>query len=326
MSGRDDDTAAIALSGAFGVAAAVLAGTLTAPVGVAVLVGLLVTIVMLTGFYVSHGAIGSRRAVEPARTVVTSGPEDRPGDPEWPAVVFVHGLFSSARVWSDFDRLIRQDRELDRCSLNYFEYETPIARPHLLRRIPDLDAIADLLAGHLDRQLSSQQPVVLVAHSQGGLVVHRYLASQVGSARRGRELARIRSVAMFACPNGGSNFGLMVRRLAFWGHTQVRGLRPLDRDTMAAIRTVLDQVVHAPSKPTDTSCRIPMFFYAGASDAVVTRQSAQGPFPVRNTGTVPGDHSGCVRPSSPRHLSYVMLRDHLLRVVAETEAETEAES
>lgn len=78
MSGRDDDTAAIALSGAFGVAAAVLAGTLTAPVGVAVLVGLLVTIVMLTGFYVSHGAIGSRRAVEPARR---TGQATRNGPP-----------------------------------------------------------------------------------------------------------------------------------------------------------------------------------------------------------------------------------------------------
>jgi pimeloyl-ACP methyl ester carboxylesterase len=41
------------------------------------------------------------------------------------AVVFVHGLFSSARAWSVFRSLIQADRDLTGIDLFDFEYPSP---------------------------------------------------------------------------------------------------------------------------------------------------------------------------------------------------------
>ena len=115
------------------------------------------------------------------------------------ALVFVHGLFSSASTWDNFASLITTDPELSHMFVMRFEYPSPVVEADPRRRIPDYNAIADALMVYLARETYSFERVVLVTHSQGGLIVQRYLA-QMLEAGRGLELQRIRLVVMFSCP------------------------------------------------------------------------------------------------------------------------------
>ena len=63
----------------------------------------------------------------------------------------------------------------------------------------DEKSIAEKL-GSLQREGTK---IVLVTHSQGGLIVQRYLARRLASGH-GEELRRIRRIVMYACPNNGS--------------------------------------------------------------------------------------------------------------------------
>ncbi|WP_433788450.1 effector-associated domain 2-containing protein [Actinoplanes sp. CA-252034] len=221
-------------------------------------------------------------------------------------VVFVHGFLSSAATWSAFLHLIEDDPDLASYETDAFAYPSPPVSLNPLRRIPDIDDVADSLRTHLTHDLADHTGLVLVAHSQGGLVVQRMLARAL-AAGRGPELARIRRVVLFACPNSGSDLALLLRR-GLWRHPQERDLRPLGQAITEAHRTVLNQVVHA-TTVTATTCPIPIAAYAGESDGVVTPVSARSVFP--ETGVLPGDHFTIIKPDSPEHRSYVALKRHL---------------
>ncbi|WP_126638206.1 SAVMC3_10250 family protein [Embleya hyalina] len=223
--------------------------------------------------------------------------------------MFVHGLFSSARTWSAFRGLIEADSDLAGINPFHFEYPSPKLRLSPLKRIPDFDTLADGLGTFLGTLPHSR--VVLVSHSQGGLIVQRHLARTVMHAR-GRELARIACVVMFACPNSGSQLFQTLRRAAargFLAHPQERALRPLDDAVHEAQRVVLNRVVHADAVASDR-CPVRVYAYAGDQDNVVTPASARGVFP--DTGVLPGDHFSIIRPDSADHLAYRVLKTNIV--------------
>ncbi|SEG83477.1 Alpha/beta hydrolase family protein [Thermomonospora echinospora] len=222
------------------------------------------------------------------------------------AVVFVHGLFSSARTWGAFRYLVETDPDLAGLELFDFEYPSPKFRLNPLKRIPDFTTLADSLQTFLETLEHAQ--VILVSHSQGGLIVQRYLARMVMGAR-GHELARIRRVVMFACPNSGSEIFLTLRRsVPGWRHPQERQLRPLDEAVAETQRVVINRVIHA-GKVASDQCPVPVRAYAGEEDNVVTPASARGVFP--HTGVLPGDHFSIIRPDSASHRAYLTLKDNI---------------
>ncbi|MGW8571285.1 NB-ARC domain-containing protein [Streptomyces niveus] len=222
-------------------------------------------------------------------------------------LVLVHGLFSSPRIWTAFEDLIAGDPELAHVDTLSFGYASQIASFGLLRRIPSFDDAADSLRGFLDVEGAGHRRLVLVSHSQGGLVVQRHLARMLDEGR-GPELARIVRVVMFACPDSGSAPALLPRRLFLRRNPRERQLRPLDRAVAEARRTVLERVVYARSV-TARSCPIPVTVFAGEADGVVTPASVRSVFP--DTGVLPGDHFSLVRPDSRRHRSYTALKQLL---------------
>ncbi|MEV8363883.1 NB-ARC domain-containing protein [Streptomyces niveus] len=222
-------------------------------------------------------------------------------------LVLVHGLFSSPRIWTAFEELIAGDPELAHVDTLPFGYASQISSFSLLRRIPSFDDVADSLRGFLDVEGANHRRLVLVSHSQGGLVVQRHLARMLDEGR-GPELARIVRVVMFACPNSGSALALLPRRSFLRRNPQERQLRPLDRAVAEARRTVLERVVYARSV-TEESCPIPITVFAGEADGVVTPASVRSVFP--DTGVLPGDHFSLVRPDSRRHRSYTALKQLL---------------
>jgi pimeloyl-ACP methyl ester carboxylesterase len=228
------------------------------------------------------------------------------------ALVFVHGLFSNAATWDNFISLITADPDLSHIFATRFEYPSPAVEADPRRRIPDYNAITDALMVFLARETHSFEQVVLVTHSQGGLIVQRYLA-QMLEAGRGLELQRIRLVLMFSCPNDGSDFLLGMRRsLAPWKNAQERQLRPLDEQVAQARRVVLDRIVFA-SQTSASACRIRVSAYAGLSDNVVKPGSAKGAFP--EGGSLPGDHNSIIQPLSYDDPSFRTLKWELLRAV-----------
>lgn len=228
------------------------------------------------------------------------------------AVVFVHGLFSSARTWSAFNALMRDDRALGDFDRFEFEYWSPFFKFNPLRRIPNYTAIADTLLTFLETRTSDYRKIALVTHSQGGLIVQRYLARRLAGGH-GEELGRIGRIVMYACPNNGSQALLVLRRYArFWVNPQEQALRPFNEEIHDTRRIVHLQVVNA-TATTSSTAPIPIAVYAGNMDGIVPLSSAQDVFP--EAAALPGDHSTIIRPDSPDHLSYLALRRHLLQLV-----------
>lgn len=232
-------------------------------------------------------------------------------------VVFVHGFLSSAAVWEPFLALLRQDDDLAGLSWHTFQYASPVVSPHPLRRIPNVNDLADRLSTFLGHETTESDALVLVCHSQGGLVAQRMLARTLADGQ-GPRLARIRRIVMFACPNSGSDLALSLRRRAwFWRHPQEVELRPLNELVADTHRIVVNQVIHA-TEVTASTCPIRIVAYAGESDGVVTPASAKSVFP--EVGVLPGDHHSVVRPDSHRHPSYLALKHHLLASLREPPA------
>lgn len=226
------------------------------------------------------------------------------------AVVFVHGIISSPAAWTPLVRMLEKDAKV---SYSYrllrFEYRSPKFDLRPDRRIPDYNTIADSLSTFIDVECAEYTHLVLVGHSQGGLIVQRYLARMLTEGRGG-DLHRIRRIVLLACPNNGSELLLILRKSArFWMHPQERELRPLVNSVVEAQRRVLSGIVFATSI-SPSSCPIPFSVYAGEADNVVTPASANGVFP--RVGALPGDHNSILQVRSADNRTFTTLRAHLL--------------
>jgi hypothetical protein len=210
--------------------------------------------------------------------------------------------------------LIDQDEELDFVRSLPFSYDTRLWQPSPVRGVPDFDTVADSLKEFLDTEAGGFDGLLLVCHSQGGLIAQRCLARMLVEGR-GPDLVRIRRVVLFACPNNGSQFALTLRRGVLRRNPQERQLRPLDQQIADTQRTVLRDIVNA-REITARTCPIPFSVYAGETDNIVPPASARGVFP--SAAVLPGDHSSIVRPSSREHRSYATLR-RLILVPADTD-------
>lgn len=238
------------------------------------------------------------------------------------AVVLVHGIFSSPKTWSDIEARIAEDPILSaKCDVFYLPYASPRIRYSLRRSIPEYDVIADDLQTLLKVEIAEHPKIVLVSHSQGGLIVQRYLARMI-KAGRGRKLSRIKSFVMFACPNEGSRLLLGPRRFAtIWKHSQEEQLRPLAKEVATARNTVLEHIVNT-EFVDDYHCRIPIHAYAGTEDKIVEPTSAMSVF--KTATALPGDHNSIIKAPFANSRAFTTLRMHIMEVINLQEEEEDA--
>jgi pimeloyl-ACP methyl ester carboxylesterase len=226
-------------------------------------------------------------------------------------LVTIHGFWSSPETWKRLSTNWQADEQLHGLQIHPFGYDSP-KRPHLpfsATRVPDYDDIAQTLATEYTVALADETDIAIVAHSQGGLILQRFLAWMLQQGR-GRELARIRSIILLACPNGGSEYLRSIRQiLGFGRHPQAGSLEVLDRRVADTQRTVLQSIVNA-TGVDDHQCRIPLHVYAGSSDQVVAAASAQGAFP--GASTLAGDHFSILDPASPGNRTAETVKHHLI--------------
>jgi pimeloyl-ACP methyl ester carboxylesterase len=228
------------------------------------------------------------------------------------AAIFIHGLFSNASTWDPMIGLLKKDRYIrDAYCFERFTYPSPKFVLSPLKRIPSLNDASDTLRVWLKETESIKfvQRLVLVGHSQGGLVIQQYLSSMFIENKL-EELQRIRAVILLATPNTGSELFISLRRLATWfgKHPQEKRLRPFDEEVERMRKVVLDRAVLA-TYTSATHFPIRFFVYAGSSDRVVIASSAKWMFP--NAGVLPGDHSSILIPPDKQDLRYTAVRSAL---------------
>jgi pimeloyl-ACP methyl ester carboxylesterase len=220
------------------------------------------------------------------------------------AVVFVHGILGGAKTWCALLRHLKKNRYLELFfDLELYNYPSPRAFFSPLKRIPDFGHVASGLATALrqEKRFCDRSCLVLVGHSQGGLIIQRLLVDAVRAGRANEELARIRGVVLLATPNAGSELFLSVRRAidVLWSHPQEKRLRPFDDQIADIHATLLERVVYA-QRASSTTRPIRFDVYTGLEDGVVPAHSARGMFP--HTDTLPGDHSSILQPKGPNDL------------------------
>jgi hypothetical protein len=231
-------------------------------------------------------------------------------------LVTVHGFWSSPATWDRLCASWQADDELQGLQIHGFGYPTPKSRrlPFSWTRVPDFADIAQMLAAEYATRLGMASSIAFVTHSQGGLILQRFLAWMI-SEGRARELARIRTIIVLACPNGGSQYFASIRHTLGYGrHPQAADLEVLSKQVADTQRAVLAHIVHA-SGVDDHQCRIPFHVYAAGSDAIVSAASAQGAFP--GSGTLAGNHFTILDPAGPGNRTADIVKHHILADLTE---------
>jgi pimeloyl-ACP methyl ester carboxylesterase len=232
------------------------------------------------------------------------------GEPSGVAVVFVHGLFSSSsRTWAGMAGLVKGDETLPGIKTYLFNYDSAYRAGTFTQRTPSLDDVADNLFTFLNNRVE-ERDLVIVTHSQGGLVAIRLIERHFLNPAVDSTRFRPRYLVLYACPNSGSSFGMTVRRVFFRKHAQENSLRPLDPGTAESIRRVLVSA----NKPTEPLGDFDVVAIAGTLDRIVTPTSAKGFWP--SVETVSGDHSTIVRPEVEDDDRYLVLRRRLREVLS----------
>ncbi|WP_406489720.1 alpha/beta fold hydrolase [Streptomyces phaeochromogenes] len=227
-------------------------------------------------------------------------------------VVLVHGFKSGSAAWDSFRLLASGDAELGAVTFLPFTYSTSIWQLNPLRMIPGFDTVADSFKEFLDTECRDFDRLIVVTHSQGGLIMQRFL-SRMAMEGRAADVSRIRRVVMLACPNTGAEVALSLRRRIVRSNPQEAELRPLNEQVADTQRIVLRQFVNARSI-TARTCPLPFSVFAGESDNVVPPASARGVFP--DAAALPGDHFSIVGMDSLTHRTYTTLRRLILSVLA----------
>ncbi len=236
-------------------------------------------------------------------------------------LVTIHGFWSSPATWEQLDTIWSVDEQLRGLRIHPFGYQSP-KRPRLPlspTRIPDYEDIAQALAVEYTVALANEANIAVVTHSQGGLILQRFLTWMLDQGR-GAELARIKTITMLACPNDGSEYLRSIRQiLGYSHHPQAGNLTVLKRQVADTERAVIQRIVNA----TDVSehhCHIPIHVYAGGSDGIVTAASAQGAFP--GASVLPGDHFSILDPAYPGNRTAEVVKHHLLRDMPNSTAQS----
>ncbi|MFD5626422.1 alpha/beta fold hydrolase [Streptomyces sp. NPDC127072] len=227
-------------------------------------------------------------------------------------VVLVHGFKSGPSTWEPFRLLASGDKELEAVTFLPFAYSTSIWELNPLRMIPGFDTVADSFKEFLDTECRDFDHLIVVTHSQGGLIVQRFL-SRIAMEGRAADVSRIRRVVMLACPNNGAEVMLPLRRRIIRSNPQEAELRPLNEQVADTQRIVLRDFVYARAV-TACTCPLPFSVFAGESDKVVPPASARGVFP--DAAALPGDHFSIVHINSYTHRTYTTLRRLILSVPA----------
>jgi len=99
-------------------------------------------------------------------------------------VVMIHGFWSSPSTWDRLSGVLEADPQLAGLRCHRYGYESPKlpSIPLLPFRVPDYDDIGEALRPYL-ATVAPAGDLAFVTHSQGGLILQRYLAWMLNEGR-----------------------------------------------------------------------------------------------------------------------------------------------
>lgn len=228
------------------------------------------------------------------------------------SVVFVHGFRSGPACWKPFQDLLASDSELAAGGYRLlwdFNYFTKWIEMNPAKRIPGIEECGNYLREYVQRHAPDGN-LMLVGHSMGGLVIQSYLAGKIARGE-GCDLARIRTVILFATPNRGSTILSTVRDLvsSLFNAPQEQELEVLDKD-VARTSDIITRCVLGAEQVKPSACPIPFQVFWGMQDKVVPEVSARGSFV--EASPLPGGHSEIIQPQNRNDERFLALKSALL--------------
>lgn len=233
---------------------------------------------------------------------------------------------SNHHCWDDLQPLLNSDKRVqDRFDgIECFEYRTGLLEQGNESSLPQLKDVATLLATFLAPRRFAGQELVLVGHSQGGLVIQAYFSLLLKS-QRAKELRWIRQAIFVATPNLGSIFldrtrrftDRMLRRVTgVFLNPQERLLRALQPEIMEIQKLIMDRIVAAaPATIADDRWPVPLQCFYGSEDRIVLQVSAQSFFSPDICTALNAGHTDIVSPKDENDERYVKLVDALLNPI-----------
>ena len=230
---------------------------------------------------------------------------------------------SNHHCWDALCRLFEADAAIkERFEVDCFEYPTSLFGAGQESAQPRLKQLAEALKEYLALPRFAGRDLVLVGHSQGGLVIQAYfvLLSEAGQAR---QLRRIRQAIFIATPNLGSIFLDRTRRLTdrllkffTWAflHPHERLLRALQPEIMEIQKLLLDRVV-VTGTASDQAWPVPLQCLYGLKDKIVLGVSAQSFFSPEICTALTAGHMNIVQPRDAKDERYVKLAHALLQPI-----------
>jgi len=238
-------------------------------------------------------------------------------------LVLIHGFISDHRCWDSFRHLLETDTRIaERFDIECFDYPTSLLGNGSEQAHPSLRQVASQLNEFLTQPRFAGHPLVLVGHSQGGLVIQAYFVLLL-EARRARQLSRIRQAIFIATPNLGSVFLDRTRRLTdhmlkilsgSFLHPQERLLRALQPEIMEIQKLLLGNIVAAVNH-SDQACPIPLQCFYGSADRIVLDVSAQSFFAPDVCVPLSAGHMDIIRPQNTQDERYAKLTDAILHPI-----------
>lgn len=238
-------------------------------------------------------------------------------------LVLIHGFISDHRCWDPLRRLFETDARIaERFEVECFDYPTSLLGKGSDHAHPSLRQVAGQLSEFLAQPRFAGHPLVLVGHSQGGLVIQAYFVLLL-EARQARQLSRVRQAIFIATPNLGSVFLDRTRRLTdhvlkvlsgSFLHPQERLLRALQPEIMEIQKRLLGNIVAAGSH-SDEACPIPLQCFYGSADRIVLDVSAQSFFAPDVCVPLPAGHMDIIRPQNTEDERYAKLTDAILHPI-----------
>ena len=96
-------------------------------------------------------------------------------------VVLVHGIRASGSAWKQLMDRFANDDEMSRLQVHTFEYFA--SGIDLMRKSPTQREVAMKLESFIATAVPEGEPFIMIGHSQGGLIIQRWIVNCLQAAR-----------------------------------------------------------------------------------------------------------------------------------------------
>ena len=118
-------------------------------------------------------------------------------------IIFIHGLGgNSLKTWGRFNNLIQEDQKLSEYKIEPFPYPTSLIKFFPWSIFPKIQDLSDGLRTFINNRTKSDDKVIIVTHSMGGLIARKYFVEEIKNKRK----LRAKKLLLFACPNKGAQY------------------------------------------------------------------------------------------------------------------------